>query len=385
MKKILPIYLSLIFVLTGCSSLSSLKFWGSDEEEIEKPSELYEIESTTSIEIKWKKKAGDYLSDGRIIPSIEGDVLYHGASDGSITSFSSVDGKEIWSNNLNHSISGSIESGFRNLFDGTLDGQVVSLNQKDGSLNWISKVTSEVLAPPVTDGRIVAVQSADGSITGFNFRTGEQEWIHQVSVPNLSLRGTSIPFISEGFIFTGFSTGNVAMLYPDSGAVRLELPVSVNEGTSELDRITDIDGRGVVANNFLVSATYQGHIMSIDLRSGRQAWKEEVSTTKDLVESRSRIVVIEDTDNVKAFGLSTGAILWEQSGLKLRQLSSPVESRGRVAMGDFEGYLHILDSKDGKFIGRKKISNKPIKELSSSGNDIIALDSSGRLFFLSLR
>ena len=66
MKKVLPIYLSLIFVLTGCSSLSSLKFWGSDEEEIEKPSELYEIESTTSIEIKWKKKAGDYLSDGTV-------------------------------------------------------------------------------------------------------------------------------------------------------------------------------------------------------------------------------------------------------------------------------------------------------------------------------
>ena len=226
------------------------------------------------------------MSDGWIIPSIEGDVLYHGASDGSITSFSSIDGKEIWSNNLNHSISGSIESGFRNLFYGTLDGQVVSLNQKDGSLNWISKVTSEVLAPPVTDGRIVAVQSADGSITGFNFRTGEQEWIHQVSVPNLSLRGTSIPFISEGFIFTGFSTGNVAMLYPDSGAVRLELPVSVNEGTSELDRITDIDGRGVVANNFLVSATYQGHIMSIDLRSGRHAWMVVVFYTIDLVYSR---------------------------------------------------------------------------------------------------
>ena len=54
-------------------------------------------------------------------------------------------------------------------------------------------------------------------------------------------------------------------------------------------------------------------------------------------------------------------------------------------IGDFEGYLHILDSKDGEFIGRKKISNKPIKELSSNGNDIIALDSSGRLFFLSLR
>jgi FOG: WD40-like repeat len=95
--------------------------------------------------------------------------------------------------------------------------------------------------------------------------------------------------------------------------------------------------------------------------------------------------VIDDMDNVKAFGLSTGAILWEQKGLKLRQLSSPVESKGRVVMGDFEGYLHILDSKDGRFIGRKKISNKPIKELSSSGNDIIALDSSGRLFFLSLR
>jgi len=385
MKKLLLLYLSLILLLTGCSSLSSLKFWGSEDEEIEKPAELFDIEQKISVEVNWKRKSGDYSGDGRLIPSFEGETLYYASSDGEVSSINTLNGNEIWSNNLDHSISGSIESGFKKLFYGTLDGQVVSLNQKDGTLNWVNKVTSEVLAPPVTDGNIVAVQSADGSITGLNFRTGEQEWVHQVTVPNLSLRGTSIPFISEGFIFSGFSTGKVAMIYPDSGAVRLELPVSVNEGTSELERITDIDGKAVVANNFLVSATYQGHILSIDLRSGRQAWKEEVSTTKDLVESRSRIVVVDDKDKIKAFGLSTGAILWEQKGLKLRELSSPVELRGKIALGDYEGYLHFIDSKDGKFVGRKKISSKAIKELSSSGNNLVALDSSGKLFFLSVR
>ena len=60
--------------------MSSLKFWGSDEEEIEKPSELYEIESTTSIEIKWKNKVHEVLEGHKTyatLPPMEDFAIYH--------------------------------------------------------------------------------------------------------------------------------------------------------------------------------------------------------------------------------------------------------------------------------------------------------------------
>ena len=132
---------------------------------------------------------------------------------------------------------------------------------------------------------------------------GKQKWFHQATIPKLTLRGTASPIIEIGYIFTGFANGKIAMIYPDSGAIRFEIPITINEGKSELERIVDIDGKSVVSNNILVSASYQGNISAIDLRKGRPAWQEKVSTTKDLAVARSRIAVVGEKDSIIGFGL----------------------------------------------------------------------------------
>ena len=72
------------------------------------------------------------------------------------------------------------------------------------------------------------------------------------------------------------------MIYPDSGAIRLEIPVSVNEGKSELERVVDVDGKSVVSNDILVSASYQGNITAINLKLGQITWQEKISSVHDL-------------------------------------------------------------------------------------------------------
>ena len=136
-----------------------------------------------------------------------------------------------------------------------MDGEVVVLNQENGEETWRAQATSEILSSPITNGSVVVAQGADGSVTGFDFDDGEQSWIHQVTVPNLSLRGTSTPILKQGFIFTGFANGTVAMIYPDSGAVRLELPITINEAASELEKIEYIDEKVVDDSDVLVSAS----------------------------------------------------------------------------------------------------------------------------------
>ena len=239
------------------------------------------------------------------------------------------------------------------------------------------------MSPPVTNGSVVAAQTSDGKITGFNIKNGDQEWVHQNTIPKLTLRGTATPILAKGFIFTGFANGKVSMIYPDSGAIRLEIPVTINEGKSELERVVDIDGKSVVSNDILVSASYQGNITAIDLQQGQIAWQEKISSIHDLVSVRSRIIAIDEKDSIKGFGLSSGAILWQQDGLKLRNISSPAALGNNFAVGDFEGYVHILNSKNGSFVGRKKVSNRPILEVVSKGVYLIVLDDSGRLFYLS--
>ena len=381
--KLFTIFLSLI-ILSGCSSLSGLKFWGDDEEEIELPAVLEEITQKISINNLWDAKVGKEKIQGRISPSISGERIFYINAEGELFAFEKSNGRKLWEKETDDQASGGIETAFRKIIYGTLDGEVVVLNQENGEETWRAQATSEILSSPITNGSVVVAQGADGSVTGFDFDDGEQSWIHQVTVPNLSLRGTSTPILEQGFIFTGFANGTVAMIYPDSGAVRLELPITINEAASELERIVDIDGKVVGASDVLVSASYQGHITAIDLQQGRPIWQEKASTTKDLVEVRSRVVAIDDKDILKAFGLSSGVVLWQQEGLKLRGLTSPVSVRGNIAVGDFEGYIHIINGGDGSFLGRVRASKNPIVEIVSEGDKLAITDNKGRLFFLSL-
>ena len=267
----------LITFISGCSSLGWLKFWG-DEEEVELPASLEEINQVLTISELWSAKLGKSDILGRITPSFSGNTVFYVNSEGTIFAFNVETGKSIWTKETEDEVSGGIESKFKRLIYGTLDGEVVVLEQDGGSEIWRSRVTGEILSSPVTDGSVVVAQASDGSVTGFDLRTGIKKWIHKSNVPNLSLRGTATPIISQGFIFTGFANGTIAMIYPDSGAIRLDLPVTINEGTSELERIIDIDGKSVVASDILVSASYQGDITAIDLLQGRPVWQEKIST-----------------------------------------------------------------------------------------------------------
>ena len=381
--RFVPLVLFIIF-LNGCSSFGWLKFWDSEEEE-EGPAELYSINESVEIYTDWAESFGNENNFGRLIPSVYDGKVYFISSEGYLASLNEESGKVEWSKSTNDSVSGGIDVNFKTITYGTLDGDLVALDYKDGKELWRSEASSEILTPPTTDGNMLIAQTGDGRIAGYDFKSGERQWFHQTTLPRLTLRGTSRPYINQGFIFTGFANGKIAMIYPDSGAIRFEIPVTINEGKSELERIIDIDGQSLIVNDLLIAASYQGNITAINLREGRATWQEDISTIKDLTSNGNRVMVVDEKDILKAFGVATGAILWEQNDLKLRKLTSPVSIRNYIAVGDLEGYVHLLDIKNGDFLGRKKISRNPILELTSERNFLLAVDESGKLFKLSLK
>ena len=384
MNKLRIIFLLLSLVLlNGCSSFGWLKFW-DDEDAEEGPSELFAIKQSVQITTDWSQSFSSENNFGRLIPSVYDAKVHFISSQGYLASLDVESGKIEWSKSTNDLVSGGVDVNFKVITYGTLDGELVALDYKDGKELWRSQTSSEILSPPVTDGNMLIVQTADGRIAGYDFKSGERQWFHQTTLPRLTLRGTSRPYINQGFIFTGFANGKIAMIYPDSGAIRFEIPVTINEGKSELERIIDVDGKSLITNDILIAASYQGNITAINLREGMPAWQENISTTKDLASNGNRVMVVDEKDIVKAFGVATGAILWEQDDLKLRQLTSPVSIRNFIAIGDLEGYLHVLDAKNGEFLGRKKVSRRPILELTSERNFLLAVDESGKIFKLSL-
>ena len=372
------ILLASIFFLSSCSTLSSLKFWGDDEEE-EGPSELYSVVDNRTLDREWSVSNGNDGLYGRLIPVVYDGKVFFINSLGYISSVDLDTGKLVWSKDTQDIVSSGLDVNFKTISYGTLDGNLVAIDYENGNEIWRSPTSSESLSPPVNSGSHIIVQTIDGRVAGYELKTGRRDWFHQTVLPSLTLRGTSRPFIDQGFIFTGFASGKIAMIYPDSGAIRLELPVTLNEGKSELERIVDIDGRSIIVNNLLVAASYQGNLTAINLRDGRPAWQEEISSVKDLTSNGNRIIAVDSKGLVKAFGTATGARIWEQEDLKLRKLTAPASISNLIAIGDFEGYIHLLNAQSGNFEGREKVSRNAITEIVSQGSYLLVADESGRV------
>jgi outer membrane protein assembly factor BamB len=70
------------------------------------------------------------------------------------------------------------------------------------------------------------------------------------------------------------------------------------------------------------------------------------------------LYVVDDASHVWALSKSAnGSTVWVQDKLHARPVSGVSYLKDSVLIGDFEGYLHALDSSDGRFIARKKLGS----------------------------
>ena len=99
---------------------------------------------------------------------------------------------------------------------------------------------------------------------------------------------------------------------------------------------------------------------------------------------RGMLVVIEYDSNIQSFSLKNLEKSWNSEEYLNRSLSNAVSFKGDIIVGDFEGYMHVIDPLNGRTIGRKKISKHPIKSIFSRSNRLYVVDESLNLYSISL-
>ena len=142
----------------------------------------------------------------------------------------------------------------------------------------------------------------------------------------------------------------------------------------EFSKIFLLGNDGVVIRDFSPEGDTEDKVRGIVTINPNQSL---LQMNGDLTYNGNRVVSVDSKDIVKAFGTATGAILWEQDDLKLRKLTSPASISNLIAVGDFEGYIHLLNAQSGAFEGREKVSRDAITEIESVGNNLLLVDTSG--------
>lgn len=363
MKK--PIALLLMSaIISACSS--------TDEVNIE-PMELVDFEAAVELKEVWSKGigAGQDTRFSRLTPALEGDTLYAAGSEGEVVSLNAQTGKELWSKDLDRELAGGVGVGPNNLYLGGYTGSVYALSRNDGSEQWQTKLSSEILSAPQSNGEIVVVQTLDGRLYGLNAQNGEQIWRYDNPVPVLTLRGTANPVIFADKVYAGFASGKAVALKLADGVQVWEQRVAVPQGKTELERVVDIDATPLLQGNIIYASAYQGRIMAINRGSGRPMWAADSSSHKDISALHGNIYVSSSDDRVRALNSGNGEQVWENDNMLRRELGAPHAIGGYVAVTDFEGYIHILDREDGRFVAREKVDGDGVRASMISGDGLL--------------
>lgn len=359
-KYLLPGLIS-VALLSGCS------LFGGDEDVV-KMAPLPQVINQFTPSTAWSASVGDGVGNyySNLHPAWQDNTVFAADRFGIVKALEANTGKEKWrvnlstnpgffSSNISALLSGGITAEGNLLYIGSERGVVYALNTADGKVVWQKQVSGEALSRPVLSDGVLMIHQGNGILQALDPQTGASKWTLSLDIPSLSLRGESAPAVAFGGAVVGGDNGRVSAVMINQGQLIWQQRISQASGASEIDRLSDVDTTPVIVNGVVYALAYNGNLSALDLRSGQLLWKREIGGVKNMVVEGNHIYVIDQNDRVDALSTNGGVSIWRQSDLLHRNLTSPVLFNGYLVTADSEGYVHWINTEDGRFVAQQRL------------------------------
>ena len=377
------LFLLSILLISGCSTLDGLRFWQNDEVDPDEPKELSSFVSQENIKVLWRNSYDGENEIGNFLPSFNAQNIFFSDASGNVLSIDAKTGNDNWSVKLNFLASGT-SAGFGIVVVADVDGNVIALDQIDGNVLWSSNVKGEVLSSVAIDAKIVVVKTGSGELLGLNKDSGEVIWSYRSTLPVLTIRGNSSPVIVDNLVYASFDNGRLGVFELNSGFQIWDGAISYVSGASELENLIDSDSNPVIEGGLIYTTNYQGNLNIFDPSQKRSVWSNNASSFFSPIISRGMLMVVEENSSIKSFALKTLEESWINSDYLNRDLSNGVSYKDNIVVGDFEGYVHVINILNGRTVGREKLSRNPIKTILSRSDSLYVIDEAFNLISIDL-
>jgi outer membrane protein assembly factor BamB len=224
------------------------------------------------------------------------------------------------------------------------------------------------------------VRGVDGKLHALSAKDGSENWVVDQQVPRLSLRGTSRPILVGDLALCGFDNGRVVAVTTGNGTTAWETAVGQSHGSTELQRLIDVDATVVADGDDLFAVAYQGRVSRMSRENGQIIWARDLSSFRGLAVDANAVFVSTAEGDVVRLDRRTGTEQWRQKSLERRQISAPVIYRGRIVVADMAGFVHWLDAATGDVMARIQIGKQRISgPLVAAGDLLLIFGDAGEL------
>jgi outer membrane protein assembly factor BamB len=296
-----------------------------------------------------------------------------------VFAFELANGHQVWRRRLKLPLSGGTGAGSGLALVCGTGGTLVALAAGDGTERWRAPLSSEVLAAPVVASDLVLVRTVDGKLYALEAASGKQRWVADQQVPRLTLRGTSRPVVGGELAISGFDNGRLMALTLATGNPAWDIAVGQPRGSSELQRLIDIDSPPVIDGDDVFAVAFQGRAVRLARDTGLEIWSHEISSYRGLAADALGVYVSTADGEVIKLDRASGAERWRQKGLLRRSISAPALQGHTIVVADYEGIIHWLSTDDGSFVARAKGGHRISDAPQVSGDLVLVQTDKGKI------
>ncbi len=381
-KMKLSVALSCALLLTGCSGF----FVGKSNAPTPTPIDTSVVNN--AVKVNWIASGlGKTTVDQGLRFTIgqSGSTLYVANANGSVSAVDANSGAKRWTKKVKSLYTGA-GADQSNVYVATSNGKLIALNQANGDEVWAADLYGSAITTPVSiNGTRVAVRTLGGSLETFEAASGEPSWAYMVAAPEMNLRGGAAPIVIGKDLLVPTDIGLLGLLNADTGAVIWGQSLSKTRYGGHMGRLSDIDAEPVVENGVIYAGVAKTGVSAISLKTGAKLWSTSKGVYSGLVGDGQNLYVAYGDGTVGALAKKNGNELWSSVALKARKLTRPVLIQGKIVLGDYEGYIHVLDTSTGQLIGSTKVGKKGfLPDVLSYNGSAIFQDYSGNIYRVSL-
>ena len=362
-KGAVGLALGWVLVLAGCSSSPSKP----------QPTPLPVVSGGLGVSKVWAARLDEVTTP--LQAAVIGNRVILASTKGLLLELDAATGREVWRRQLNDTLVAGVGS------DGNRHAVVTSGNelvvlQSDREL-WRQRLSAQTFTAPLVAGERVFVQTADRSVMAYDGASGQRLWGLQRNADPLVLRQAGV-LMAVGDTLLAGNGGRLGAIQPLNGQVRWDVLIGSSRGTNEVERMVDLVAGVSRQGQTVCVRSFQTAVGCVDTAKGVALWTRPSQGHQGLDGDETRVFGVESDGKLRAWLRQDGQPAWSDEQYRFRNLTAPRVWGVALAIGDGQGWLHLLSRDQGHTLQRVPTDGSPVAlQPVVAGQTLVTVNRSG--------